>query len=110
MGVVTERWCPTQQMLGVFLRRILVKKFLLVICAVLIVTPALAQEKRSSSAVRQFEKQNPPPGPRSEYRVDHIDPLANGGTNAQSNLQWQTKEDARKKDNVECGGQKCGHR
>ena len=27
--MVMERWCPTQQMLGVFLRRILVKKLLL---------------------------------------------------------------------------------
>ena len=28
-GVVLERWCPTQQVLGVFLRRIDVKKLLL---------------------------------------------------------------------------------
>jgi hypothetical protein len=33
MGVVMERWCPTQQMLGVFLRRKGVKKMLSV-CAI----------------------------------------------------------------------------
>src|SRR5262245_29847662 len=38
MGVVMERWCPTQQMLGVFLRRILVKKLLLVGAMLLIVS------------------------------------------------------------------------
>jgi hypothetical protein len=43
MGVVMERWCPTQQMLGVFLRRILVKKLLLIgTAALLMVTSALA--------------------------------------------------------------------
>jgi hypothetical protein len=36
MGVVMERWCPTQQMLGVFLRRILMKKLLLIGTAVLL--------------------------------------------------------------------------
>jgi hypothetical protein len=36
MGVVMERWCPTQQMLGVFLRRILVKKLLLIGTVVLL--------------------------------------------------------------------------
>jgi len=44
MGVVMERWCPTQQMLGVFLRRIEVKKLLLAGTTVLLmVTSADAQ-------------------------------------------------------------------
>src|SRR5262245_6782176 len=44
MGVVMERWCPTQQMLGVFLRRILVKKLLLIGTVVLLTaTSAHAQ-------------------------------------------------------------------
>jgi hypothetical protein len=30
MGVVVERWCPTQQMLGVFLKETEVKKLLLI--------------------------------------------------------------------------------
>jgi hypothetical protein len=42
MGVVMERWCPTQQMLGVFLRRIKVKKLLLIGTALLLATSALA--------------------------------------------------------------------
>src|SRR5262245_18908256 len=46
MGVVMERWCPTQQMLGVFLRRLLVKKLLLIGSAVLLTaTSALAQSR-----------------------------------------------------------------
>src|SRR5262245_5047295 len=40
MGVVMERWCPTQQMLGVFLRRILVKKLLLAGVMLLVVSAA----------------------------------------------------------------------
>jgi hypothetical protein len=40
MGVVMERWCPTQQMLGVFLRRILVKKLLLAGVMLLVVSTA----------------------------------------------------------------------
>jgi hypothetical protein len=44
MGVVMERWCPTQQMLGVFLRRRDVKKLLLIgTAALLMVTSASAQ-------------------------------------------------------------------
>src|SRR5262245_30657982 len=46
MGVVMERWCPTQQMLGVFLRRILVKKLLLV-GAMLLVVSASANAQQS---------------------------------------------------------------
>jgi hypothetical protein len=42
MGVVMERWCPTQQMLGVFLRRIDVKKKLFVVAAAMLVTISAA--------------------------------------------------------------------
>ena len=47
MGVVMERWCPTQQMLGVFLRRKDVKK-LLFVCAIGLaaLTSASADEPR----------------------------------------------------------------
>ena len=29
--------------------------------------------------------------------IDHIDPLKRGGTDAPSNMQWQTKSDAKAK-------------
>ena len=85
-------------------------KELLLVGAMLLVVSATAQaqQQRSSSAVRQFEHANPPPGPRSDYVVDHIVPLRNGGTNDQSNLQWQTTGDAKAKDKIECDGHKCG--
>jgi hypothetical protein len=75
----------------------------------LLATPAFA-EQRDPAAVRQFIQENPPPGPRSNFVVDHIIPLIAGGTNALSNLQWQTIPDARAKDLIECGGRKCGGR
>jgi hypothetical protein len=44
MGMVLERWCPTQQMLGVFLKENVVKKLLLTGTVVLLTaTSALAQ-------------------------------------------------------------------
>src|SRR5262245_2372402 len=43
MGVVMERWCPTQQMLGVLLKEIVVKKLLVAGLLLLCVVPANAQ-------------------------------------------------------------------
>jgi hypothetical protein len=48
MGVVMERWCPTQQMLGVFLRRLLVKKLLTACSALVALTlPAHTEDQKS---------------------------------------------------------------
>jgi hypothetical protein len=33
--------------------------------------------------------------------VDHVKPLKRGGADAPSNMQWQTKADAKAKDRVE---------
>src|SRR5262245_5800694 len=49
MVMVMERWCPTQQMLGVFLRRILVKKLLL--AAMLLAVSATAQAQQPGPGV-----------------------------------------------------------
>jgi len=47
------------------------------------------------------------PKGRQGYVVDHIVPLACGGLDAPSNMQWQTKEQARAKDKVERKGPNC---
>jgi hypothetical protein len=45
---------------------------------------------------------------RPGYVVDHIRPLACGGADAPSNMQWQTREAAKAKDRTERIG--CGSR
>jgi|ERR1700692_3052139 hypothetical protein len=63
--------------------------------------------KRSPEARRAFQKSNPCPstGRRSGgcpgYVIDHVQPLKRGGADAPSNMQWQTKADAKAKDRVE---------
>jgi hypothetical protein len=90
-------------------REVVMKKFVLALAIIAGITAPAFSDERSSADVRQFERQNPPPGPRSDYVIDHKDPLRNGGTNDQSNLQWQTKSDAKAKDRIECDGHRCGH-
>jgi hypothetical protein len=63
---------------------------------------------RSESAKRQFQKQSGYPGGRKGYVVDHIVPLACGGADAPSNMQWQTEAAAKAKDRTERAG--CGRR
>lgn len=41
---------------------------------------------------------------RPGYIVDHVNPLACGGPDAPSNMQWQTKADAKAKDKWERKG------
>jgi hypothetical protein len=41
---------------------------------------------------------------RPGYIVDHIMPLARGGADAPSNMQWQSREEAKAKDKVERRG------
>jgi hypothetical protein len=84
-----------------------VQRLFVIALLLALATPALA-EQRDPAAVRQFIQQNPPPGPRSNFVVDHIVPLIQGGTNALSNMQWQTIPDAKAKDRVECDGHRCG--
>lgn len=62
---------------------------------------------RSSSARSEFKRANPCPatgrssGACSGYVIDHVQPLKRGGVDRSSNMQWQTKEDARAKDRWE---------
>lgn len=56
---------------------------------------------RSASAKYQFMKQTGYPNGRPGYVVDHIVPLYKGGCDCPSNMQWQTKEQAKQKDKWE---------
>lgn len=57
--------------------------------------------KRSEAAKRKFERQSGYPHGRPGYVVDHIIPLSKGGRDDPSNMQWQTKEEAKAKDRTE---------
>lgn len=72
--------------------------------------PVDARIKRSQSAKVEFKYQHPCPatgarkGPCKGYIIDHVKPLACGGADAPSNMQWQTKADAKAKDKWERKG------
>ena len=59
--------------------------------------------QRSEKSTGEFKKQTGYPQGRSGYVIDHIVPLAKGGRDAPSNMQWQTKEAAKAKDKWERG-------
>lgn len=62
---------------------------------------------RSSTTRTEFKKANPCPTTGSSsgacpgYVIDHVQPLKRGGPDRPSNMQWQTKEDAKAKDKWE---------
>ena len=62
---------------------------------------------RSSAAKDAFKKTHPCPangkssGPCPGYVIDHVRALKHGGADAPSNMQWQTKAEAKAKDRVE---------
>jgi hypothetical protein len=60
--------------------------------------------RRNESAKREFERQTGYPKGRKGYVVDHKTPLACGGADSPSNMQWQTTADAKAKDKVERRG------
>lgn len=62
--------------------------------------------RRSEEQKEAFMRLTGFPHGRKGYVVDHITPLACGGADAPSNMQWQTVEAAALKDTTERGG--CG--
>ena len=62
---------------------------------------------RDPAQVRAFKRANPCPATGKVQRsckgyvVDHVIPLACGGPDAPSNMQWQTVEDGKAKDKIE---------
>lgn len=59
---------------------------------------AEAGTKRNPAVVREFKKLHPCPYAKTDCIADHVIPLACGGPDAGSNLQWQTRADAKAKD------------
>jgi hypothetical protein len=81
----------------------------LAVCVVL-QGSASAKQYRSASVKREFQLTHPCPatgrtsGACPGYVKDHVLPLACGGPDAVSNLQWQTTADAKAKDKWETKG------
>jgi hypothetical protein len=57
--------------------------------------------QRSAAARHAFARQTGYPNGRPGYVIDHVVPLACGGTDAPSNMQWQTVAAGKAKDKVE---------
>jgi len=60
--------------------------------------------QRSEKAKEDFMRQTGHPRGWPGHVVDHRVPLACGGADAPSNMQWQTTEEAKAKDKVERQG------
>lgn len=60
--------------------------------------------KRSEEAKREFMRRTGHPHGWPGHVIDHITPLACGGSDSPGNMQWQTIEEAKAKDGVERRG------
>ncbi|WP_427500783.1 HNH endonuclease signature motif containing protein [Methylomonas sp. MED-D] len=66
-----------------------------------------AKQERSQAAKEAFKREHPCPanganhGPCPGYVIDHVTPLACGGADDPSNMQWQTEAEGKAKDKWE---------
>ena len=60
--------------------------------------------KRIQDAKHDFMRQTGYPHGRKGYVIDHVVPLACGGADSPSNMQWQTRAEGRAKDKRERAG------
>jgi hypothetical protein len=95
-----EKIAPCQSDRGLISSRTM-KTLLSLAVALALASTSLAGGHRSSSARRAFMKQTGYPHGRSGYVIDHVVPLKRGGADAPSNMQWQTKAEAKAKDKWE---------
>jgi hypothetical protein len=72
--------------------------------AVAVARAERARIQRSDAARHAFARQTGYLNGRPGYIIDHIVPLACGGTDAPSNMQWQTEAAAKAKDKTERAG------
>lgn len=73
-------------------------------------TAPKSAHERSYKARYQFMEKTGYPNGRPGYVIDHIVPLACGGADDPSNMQWQTVEEAKEKDKWERKNCKCKHK
>jgi hypothetical protein len=91
------------------MRAVLLTAVVLAVCVALPVS-ASAKQPRSASVKHEFQLTHPCPatgrtsGACPGYVKDHVVPLACGGPDAPSNMQWQTRADAKAKDKWETKG------
>lgn len=84
-------------------------KYILLIILLLNFTVEAGQH-RSQKSKNLFKQYHPCPatlkskGSCPGYIIDHVKPLACGGVDSPSNMQWQTKEAAKQKDRWERKG------
>jgi hypothetical protein len=85
-------------------------KVIFIVILLSISLTANAESHRSQKAKNIFKYENPCPatgrnkGACPDYIIDHVIPLACGGLDEASNMQWQTKEEAAAKDKWERKG------
>ena len=81
-------------------------KLIILIALCLVPCVTMAVTLRSGSAKAEYKREHPCPttgarnGTCGGYVIDHVLPLACGGADAPSNMQWQTKEAAKALDRV----------
>jgi hypothetical protein len=89
---------------------ILIRCVALACCIAVAPSLAMAKGYRSLQVKHEFQHQHPCPstgrttGACPGYTKDHVVPLACGGADAVSNLQWQTTSEAKAKDRWETKG------